>query len=200
MTMQPKLALAAMLVIGVVACETPPPPAAPPAAGTANSAEIAGSEPVPELGGECTNREGNFTVRYPAAWQTNRGDVVGPCSIFDPDPIEIPVDSEFPIEFAVMMNVERAPFASLTGEMLGRRDISKEATDVDGRQAVRIESESTGEGLYDAGIRSYGYFVDLGETTMIATTWDAGSLPFEQKRRILDAMMATVELETEGRQ
>lgn len=75
---------------------------------------------------------------------------------------------------------------------MGRRDLSRESATVDGRPAMRIESETTGEGLYDAGIRSYQYFVDLGDATMVASTYDVGTLSFDRKRRILDAMMETL--------
>lgn len=76
----------------------------------------------------------------------------------------------------------------------GRREISRERTTIDGRDAVRMESETTGDGLHPPGIRSYEYFVDLGGSTVIAVTYDAGNLPFEHKRRVLDAMMSTFDL------
>lgn len=141
----------------------------------------------------CMNPDAGYTVRYPATWHVNTGEILSPCSLFDPDPIDVPRNSEIPIEIAVMIDVEPVPYATLTGNVTGRRDLSREATTVDGRQARRIEGESTGEGLYDRGIRSYQYFVALEETTMVASTWDAGSLPFERKRRILDAMLETVQ-------
>ncbi len=138
---------------------------------------------------ECTNPEAGYSIRYPAAWHVNTDEPLGPCALFDPEPIVVPRASEIPIEIAVMIDVEPVPFATLTGNVRGRRDLSRLPVTVDGRQAMRIEGEATGEGLYDRGIRSYQYFVELGDSTLIAGTYDAGSFSFERKRRILDAML-----------
>lgn len=143
---------------------------------------------------ECVNEAESYSVQYPADWHVNTEGVLGSCSLFDPDPIEVPRDSEIPLEIAVIIDVESIPFTAATGDVLGRRDLVRERTTVAGREAMRIEAESTGEGLYDRGIRSYQVFVDLGDRTMIAATYDVGSLDFERKRRLLDLMMETLEL------
>jgi hypothetical protein len=156
------------------------------------------ADPAMERTAECLNREEGYLVEYPEGWHVNTGEVVGPCSLFDPDPIAIPRDSEFPLDIAVMIGFEPVPFATLTGDVLGRRDVEREPATVDGREAMRILAESTGEALHDRGIRSYQYVVDLGDTTMVAVTYDVGRLPFERKRRILDAMMATFDFRQPG--
>jgi hypothetical protein len=162
-------------------------PGVPPAVESGSAAD-----PAMERTEECVDRAEGYAVRYPAGWHVNDERILGPCSVFDPEPVEIPEGSEFPIEHAIQIGFEPVPFATLTeGEVMGRRDLSREPTTVDGREALRIESETTGEGLHDRGIRFYRYLVDLGDTTMVAATYDAGTLPFERKRRILDAMMAT---------
>lgn len=164
------------------------------AADTALGAAPEGGEavdPAMEQTSECVNTTTGYAVRYPADWYVNASDIVDPCSLFDPEPIEIPRDSEIPIDIAVMLDVESVPITTLSGDVRGRRNLSRERTTVDSREAVRIEGESTGEGLYDRGQRSYQYFVDLGDSTLIAATYEAGSIPFERKRRILDAMMET---------
>lgn len=69
-----------------------------------------------------------------------------------------------------------------------------------GRRAIVAELEATGEGLHDRGHRSYSYFVDLTAGTLIATTHrvDAPGWPsYEERRRILDAMMQSLAL-TDG--
>lgn len=152
----------------------------------------AAADPAMERTSECVNREAGYVLRYPADWHVNGGEILGPCSLFDPEQIEIPRGSEVPVESALMIGLEPVPFTTLTGEVLGRRDLSRERTTVDGREAMRIEGETTGDGLYDRGIRSYQYFVDLGDTTMVATTYGVGSLPLDRKRRVLDAMMETL--------
>lgn len=149
-------------------------------------------DPVMPRSKECVNADVGYAIRYPDDWHENTGEIVRPCSLFDPEPIDVPRNSELPIEIAVMIAFEPVSFTTLTGDELGRRVLSRERTTVAGRQAMKIQVESTGEGLYDRGIRSYQYFVDLGDTTMIATTYDAGRIPFERKRTILDAMLKTI--------
>jgi len=112
--------------------------------------------------------------------------------------VKVPPASELPLEIAIQIGFVPVPFAELTEGVFGRRDVVRERTTVDGRQAMRIESESTGEGLRDRGIRSYQYFVDLGDTTMVAGTHAVGAMPFERKRRILDAMMAVFDFREPG--
>jgi hypothetical protein len=70
--------------------------------------------------------------------------------------------------------------------------------EVDGHPALRAELRHTGWGLYDAGHRSYAWFVDLGDQTLIAVTHDvvdADPPPFAARQRILDAMMASVRID-----
>lgn len=81
---------------------------------------------------------------------------------------------------------------TVTGEVLGRHDKVRGHTRVGGRPAERMEAQSTGEGLYDRGMQSCSYFIDLGGSTMIASTHDAGELPFDRRKRVLDAMMETL--------
>jgi hypothetical protein len=146
----------------------------------------------------CLNRTEGYAIGYPAGWHVNTDEVVGACALFDVDPIRIPTESELPLEIAITVGFEAGPFAMLSGDVLGRRILSREPAAVDGREAIRIEAETTGEGLHDRGIRSYQYLVDLGDTTMVAATYDVGELSFERKRVVLDAMMATFDFRQPG--
>lgn len=142
---------------------------------------------------ECVDRSRGFSVSYPAGWHVNAADVLPPCSLFHPEPFDVPVNSEVPIDIAVLLDIEPIKFETAVHEDAGRRDLSLEETTVDGREAVRIEGETTGEGLHDRGIRLYQYFVNLGDSTMLAVTYDAGPVPFTEKRRVLDSIMSSVE-------
>jgi len=183
--------------LGFAACEREAPRDVP-ADTAAGEGERTVTDPAMEQTSECINRIEGYAVEYPAAWHVHTGEVLGPCMLFDPESVEIPPASELPLEIAIQMGFEPVPFVRLTGEVLGRRDLVRERTTVDGREALRIESETTGEGLHDRGIRMYQYFVDLGDTTMVASTHAVGALPFERKRRILDAMMATFTFQEPG--
>lgn len=141
---------------------------------------------------ECTNTDMRYRIEYPAAWQTNTGDVVSACSLFDPDSIRVPPYSELPYDIAVAVRREQVDFDTLTGPQLGSRELSREATTVAGRPAVRRELESTGEGLLPQGRRAYQYVIDLDGASLILATHDIGDLPYAEKRRVLDAMVGTL--------
>jgi hypothetical protein len=186
------------LALSATACGRPQPGEAPEEVAPAETTDRDAADPAMERTTECVNRAEGYAVEYPADWQVSTGEVFGPCALFDPEPIQVPRDSELPLDIAITIGFEPVPFTTLTGDVLGRRDLSRERTTVDGREAVRIAAESTGDGLHDRGIRSYHYFVDLGDTTMVASTYSVGALPFERKRRILDAMMSTFDFRQPG--
>jgi hypothetical protein len=194
-SIRPVLFILLLLCYGCADRDGEDPAPAPASAPTV--APLAGDTVMQERA-ECVNREEGYAVAYPAGWQVNSDGIFGPCSIFHPGPIEIPGDSEVPVDLAIMIGFEGVPIATLTGDVLGRREVARERTRVDGREALRIDSETTGEGLYDTGIRIYQYFVDLGDSTMVASTFDAGEPPFERKRRILDAMMRSFDFRQPG--
>jgi hypothetical protein len=187
-------------LLAAAACERPDPPepeVGPAAASDGVSPADAVSPahdggPTTSATSECVNAADGYSVRYPAAWHVNGSPPFAPCSFFDPEPLELPVDSEVPLEIAVAISVQPIDFATATGETLGRRDLAREPITLAGRKALRIEGETTGEGLHDRGILSYQYFVDFDDRTLIATTYGAGPLPFERKREALDAMMRSL--------
>jgi hypothetical protein len=178
-----------LLAFVLAACEREQPREVP-AAAPADDGNYTATDPAVEQMSECINRMEGYAVEYPATWHVNTDEVLGPCMLFDPEPVDVPLASELPLEIAIQLGFVPIPFAALTGQVLGRRDLVRERTTVDGREALRIESETTGEGLHDRGIRMYQYFVDLGDTTMVAATYAVGALPFERNRLILDTMMA----------
>lgn len=187
------LVLGPLLAVAVAAaaCEPPAPPELPGEGEPTVQEPAAAAEAMAETA-ECENEADGYTVRYPATWEVNAGDVLEPCSLFDPEPIRVPPASEIPLEIAVILGVEPVPFETLSGEVLGRRDLSREAATVDGRSAMRIEAETTGEGLHEAGIRFYQVVVDLDGRTFVATTYGTGSLALDVKQAIVDRMLDTV--------
>lgn len=171
---------------------------APPAAPVLGGAVDAAAAPEMVETRECVDRTEGFSVSYPATWETNDGDILGPCRVFHPGPISIPVASEIPIELAVTLDFEAVTPETILTDTLGRRELARDSTDVDGRAAVRIDAVTTGIGLHSAGIGFYQYVVDLGDTTLLAVTYDAGPVEYERKRRVLDAMMASLDFRQPG--
>jgi hypothetical protein len=142
----------------------------------------------------CQHGQGGFTVAYPAGWQTNDDSVMPGCVLFDPSAIEVPYASELPADIAVGIRVEAVPYDRVAGETFGIRVLSREEWTVAGRPGLRRLVEHTGDGLFDAGIRSWQYIADWGDgRTLIAVSHDVGEPGFDTKRRVLDEMVARLQ-------
>lgn len=154
-----------------------------------------GVDSDPVMSGRCTNLIDGFSVSFPEGWHSNVGTVVPPCNAFDPEPFEIPRDSEMPFEIAVVIDVEEAGFEELTRLSIYERVLSTERLTVDGRQAMRIEAEASGEGLAPRGMRNLRYVIDLGgRKSLIATTHDTDAGRYESEKRILEVMVESLDL------
>ena len=145
----------------------------------------------------CENPEAGYTVAHPPEWQVDHGGVVAPCTVFDPGPVELEEGTEIPFDVAVAMRVDDVDFATAAAETSD--DVrSREASTVDRRDAVRIESVSTGEGLGPAGITSLRWLVDLDGATLVASTHDVGDVAFADKVDVLDQMVSSLSLDPPG--
>jgi hypothetical protein len=188
--------LALLALVTLAACparDAPDPPAAAPETPAAAPAVAARpADPAMARTATCTSPELGFRVEHPADWQVNPGDVMPECSLFDPSPIRIEPGTELPFDIAVTIRHEPIEFERVVGAQMGRRELLREETEVDGRRAVRMETELTQDLLRPAGSRAYHYFVELGDRTLIAETYDLGELDYERKRRILDGMVETL--------
>ncbi len=166
-----------------------------PSAGTATNdetTEMTTGDPAQTA--RCTNEAEGFSIEYPDDWHTNAGDVAPTCSFFHPQAFELPEASEA-IGIAIRVDREPVEFERIAGDAFGREVLEREETTVAGRPAVRVEYESTGEALLDAGTRGVDYLVDLGGgETLVASTVAVGGLDFEENVRVLDEMVKTVRL------
>lgn len=165
------------------------------------------ASPTPALGASCTNSELGVTVAYPEEWRTNDGDVLPSCSLFDPDPIDLEPATEIPPDLAVTLQGSDRQFAThadATDEP-GTREIERRETTVDGRDAVAMLLEATEDApLLEPGTRLYRWVIDLGvdEMTVVSTllvvTYDQGEPAFDEKRRVLDAMVRSLDLDAKA--
>ena len=140
----------------------------------------------------CVNKAIGYQINYPQGWQTNSGEVVNRCRVFDPRSAEVPEYTES-IGKAIYLRVENnVSFEEIAKEDLSERHLSSKTTNIKDRRAVVIESESTGKALLRKGIRKYSYIVDLGNKTLIATTYDTTDSNYQQNKQILDRMMTMI--------
>jgi hypothetical protein len=182
--------IALCLPLAIAACPQRDAPESPPAAPDTPAMEPA--DPVLAQTERCTDPDAGFRIEYPAGWRTNPGEVMPACSLFDPEPIRIEPATELPFDIAVTIRRENVAFATVTAEQPHRRELLREELPVDGRRAVRMETELTEDMLRPAGSRSYRYYVEMDGTTLIAETHDAGDLDYGRKQRILDGMVQTL--------
>lgn len=138
----------------------------------------------------CTNPEAGYSVEYPSDWATNSGETTPRCSYFHPRPFEVPPATEV-FDLAVAISVQPVALETVS-EQYGPDEL--EETTIADRQAVRVESVSTGEALLPEGIESYLYAVDLDGETLVAVTYNVDDLDYEHNKDVLDRMMETLEL------
>lgn len=140
----------------------------------------------------CINSDIGYQVSYPQDWQTNSGEVIDRCRVFDPRSAVVPKDTESTGKAIYIWVEKNVPFAAIAQEDISEKHLSKQDMAI-ARQAVIVESESTSEALLTEGIRRYSYIVDLGDATLIATTYDIAGNDYEKNKQILDRMMNTIE-------
>ena len=172
---------------------------------TTEPSPTAGDEQA--LGASCTNDELGLTVDYPRDWSTNDGGVLAACSLFDPGPIDVEPNTEIPRDLAVVLHGSDRQYATYAdaGDEPGTRQLERRETTVAGHDAVAMLLEATEDApLLEPGTRLYRWVVDLGVdemtavSTMLAVTYDEGEPDFEEKRRILDAMVQGIEFDRSG--
>jgi hypothetical protein len=156
-------------------------------------------EPVADVALEqsCENDVWGYTVEYPGEWVTNDENLLPECSAFDPEDVVIDLEAEFPVESAIIFNFSFQEFGMLTAEDETRDEITRMEITVDGENAVFIHWTATeGHPLYPEGTEGYEYFIERGDNTLIAGTYDLEGLEpdFDERRDILDTMMATIDV------
>jgi hypothetical protein len=146
------------------------------------------------LSQRCTNEPQGFTVSYPAGWHTNGGDVIPACSAFDPEPVQVPAQSEMPFDIAIVIGVQQVPFDRAGSDPQFERVLSSERLTIAGRPASRAEVEATGEGLADRGLRTLRYAVDLGGGRSLVASTNRTDASYERDKAILARMLDTIEI------
>lgn len=153
------------------------------------------------LGATCANPQLGYEIDYPAGWTINSGEMLPPCSLFDPTSADVEPGTEIPPSIAVAIRGSDLPFdllATPTSDVQnGIEMIERTQTAVDGRDAVTVFFEAIQESpLLEPGTRGYRYLVDLGDpepiaavSTLVAVVYDVGDTGFDHKREVLDAMM-----------
>jgi hypothetical protein len=119
---------------------------------------------LPEGWTLCSNERAGYAIGYPADWHTATLEGEFECSFFDPEPFEIIPESEFPLTALQAFPAgEERSFEQVVEEYadpMFERELARRDTTVAGFPAVRLETEATGQGLFDEGTRTLAYIVD----------------------------------------
>lgn len=174
--------------------ETPTPSPTPDETIAASPPESPTSPANEGLGKSCTNQQIGYTIGYPKNWETNTGDVLEACQVFDPDVPQIPEQTEI-FDEAIFIRLAQISLEKITVKSNTETELSREkALLKNNKTAVVIEAEATGEGLLPKGIQSYRYYVEMGDETLIAETFDVEGQDYQGNKVILNQMMQTLVL------
>ena len=162
----------------------------------------ASPSPTPTIGDDVAAMEfttcqaEEYTVSHPAGWRTNEpSGLVDACRVFHPGPVDLPDEPQgIDLQWAATLRIDEVPYEDVvasdpTGDLL-----KESTTTVDGRDARVTEVRSDDEGLVPEGETSYGYAVDLDGRTLFARTYTVGETDYERDKRVLDRMVASLEL------
>lgn len=153
------------------------------------------SEPgLAPLAQSCQSPDG-FSISYRTDW-----DAVSDCGQFGPAPVEEPTEATDERPGVVAAYVDAVPFDEVSASVEGER--ARAVTTVDGLQAVRVESESTEEGLHPAGTSTLTWMIDLaigrddGTGTLFLNAVDVhDDVDFERAVTTMDRMARTLDIE-----
>jgi hypothetical protein len=185
--------IVAFAVLSACSAPTDDVPATTSTADAPPAAPQSAAQPL-ALSQRCTNEAHAFTISYPAAWHTNSGEVIPACSAFDPEPVQVPAQSEMPFDIAIVIGVHEVPFDRAGSDPRFERVLSSERLTIAGRPASRAEVEATGEGLADRGLRTLRYAIDLGGGRSLIATTNRTDDAYERDKEILGRMLETIEI------
>ncbi|NGM16257.1 hypothetical protein [Verrucosispora sioxanthis] len=152
-------------------------------------APTTGTAPAPGLA-ECSNDQVGYAVQYPSDWHTNSGDVVAACSYFDPEPISVGEGTEPAV--AIVLRATETGYRTASSPDAFGEVRSRDSGMVDGREAVAVVAEATGEGLLDEGTLGYDWVVNIADGSFIATTHDTPGRDFSRNSKVLDQIIASL--------
>lgn len=181
------LSLLPLAVLTVAACGNGTDPAAP---------DVASQAGVSQDGGawaECENAEGGYALSRPADWH-EAAPPAPPCSAFDPQPEVAGSASRDGSQVAVVIEQRDVPFDRAVAEPPEGEDVvSTDQVTIDGRDAVRRETEAgEGSGL-PAGTRLTRWTVDLRSgRTLVARTTDLGGADYRARQEVLDGIVSSI--------
>ncbi len=160
---------------------------------------VAGSPTPPDTPApdqSCEAPQYGYRIHFPDDWHVNDIEQAKACSWFHPEPFELPEHTEV-TEVAVMLAVEDGSFEERAHALTDAPDVaevlSEEEVTVAGEQAVRAETERSGEAFYPEGTTMTTYLVDWDDQILSAVTTSVADGEYASNVDVLDEMMDSLE-------
>lgn len=139
----------------------------------------------------CTNDQAGYTIEYPSTWHTNSGEVTAPCTLFDPEPIEVEEGTE--ASTVITLNASDTDFRDASADDAFGDVRSRDSAVIDDREAVAVVAEATGQALLDEGTLSYTWVVNMQDGSLVASTHDMAGRDFRADSDVLDEMISSLD-------
>jgi hypothetical protein len=143
----------------------------------------------------CSNPHRGFAIGFPARWYTDAVAAHDSCEYFDPERFDVPPQSDFS-GTALEVDPDGEDYATVVDGLVDRRFarvLARRETTVLGRRAVRIETEATGEGFDDRGVKVTVWVVDRGgDAFVVGTMGLRGKGDYETRQATLDRAIETL--------
>jgi hypothetical protein len=150
---------------------------------------------LPEGWALCSNPARGFAIGFPARWHMDEVAEHESCEYFDPDPFEVPPQTDFS-GTALEIDPGGEKYETVVDGLVDRRFarvLGRRETTVLGRPAVRIQTEATGEGFEDRGVKVTSWVVDRdGSAFVIRTTGFPGKGDYAARQKTLDRAIETL--------
>lgn len=138
-----------------------------------------------------------YSVEAPPGWEVNDPAEASPCRYFNPEPFEVPQDTE-PVGIAILLGFDNVSFevASAPSPEFAEIVDSRDET-VDSLPAKRLHLRSTGGALLDKGIEYVVWVVKTSEKRHFSATTIQQGEAFAENVAALDRMVGTLDFANE---
>ena len=143
----------------------------------------------------CVNAARGFAIGHPGRWFMDALAATESCEFLDPKPFRVPPQSDFS-GTALKIDPFDESYADVVAGLVNprfARVLSREETTVAGWPAVRLETEATGKGLDEEGVKVTSYVLNRNGTSFVVrTTGFPGEDNYAARKETLDRAIKTV--------
>jgi hypothetical protein len=143
----------------------------------------------------CSNPARGFAIGYPARWHTSEVAEEEECKYFDPQPFQVPKQTDFS-GTALELDPAAEDYEEVVDGLVDRRFarvLARREATLRGLPAVRVETEATGEGFDERGVKATTWVLDRdGVAFIVRTTGVPGRGDYGSRQATLDRAVETL--------